>query len=111
MLHERNYLHETRKRNGISQRDIGYLLNLPDYTSVCRWEQGQRKPTIEMILLYHLLFDVPIETLFEQQRDSLIEDLIVRIGRLLKVLQEVVPTPRVKWRIAVLTRALARLSA
>lgn|GEM_PF-799894 len=111
MSNEHNYLRESRKRTDISQYDIGFLLNLPDYSNVCRWEQGQRKPTVDMILLYHLLFDVPVETLFEHQKDSMKEDLIVRLDLLIMELRQVKPTPKVNSRIAFLTSALARLSA
>jgi hypothetical protein len=86
-------------------------MNQPDTISICRYDQGERKPPMEMILLYHLLFDVPVHTLFEIQKDNLNEDVIVRIEQLINNLKLREPSQRVNSRIAFLTSVLARLSA
>lgn len=106
-----NYLRMYRKRSRLAQADIASILRLSDYSNISRWEKGQRKPSIELLILYNVLFDIPIEALFERQRDELrgaIGDrLRARVGelRLLK------PTRRVESRIAFLTDALERLTA
>lgn len=106
-----NYLRVFRKRSDLMQSDIGFLMNQPDYSNISRCEKGQRKPNIEMLLLYHLLFDVPIESLFERQKDALNEDLIIRIELLLKELKQVEQSPKVNSRIAFLASTLTRLTA
>lgn len=111
MSHDKNYLRSFRKRTAITQSDIGFLMNNRDKIDICRFEQGERQPPVEMALLYHLLFDAPIHSLFEIQKDNLNEDLIVRIGRLLDELKQQAPSQRVNSRIAFLTSTLTRLSS
>lgn len=111
MPNDKNYLREYRKRTALTQADIGFLLNQPDTVSICRYEHGERKPPMEMVLLYHLLFNVPVHSLFEIQKDNLNEDVIVRIGQLLEQLKQRSPSQRVNSRIAFLTEVLTRLTA
>jgi transcriptional regulator with XRE-family HTH domain len=111
MPNDKNYLRAFRKRTDITQSDIGFLMDQPDKVSICRYEQGERKPPLEMALLYHLLFDAPIHSLFEIQKDNLNEDLIIRIGLLINELKQQSPSQRVKSRIIFLTSALNRLTA
>jgi transcriptional regulator with XRE-family HTH domain len=109
MLTQHNYLRAFRKRTDLKQSDISFLLNQPDYSSISRCEKGHRNPSIEILLLYHLLFNVPIDSLFERQKDDLNEDLIVRIDLLIKELQQLEPSRKVNGRIAFLASTLTRL--
>jgi transcriptional regulator with XRE-family HTH domain len=111
MFNDKNYLSKFRKRTDITQSDIGFLLNMPDNVTICRYEQGERKPPVEMVLLYHLLFDVPMQSLFEIQKDNLNEDLIVRIRQLINELKQHAPSQRIRSRIAFLMEALSKLTA
>lgn len=106
-----NYLRVFRKRTDLTPSDIGFLLNRPDYSNISRCEKGYRKPNIEMLLLYHLLFNVPIDSLFERQKDDLNEDLIVRLGLLIQRLKQLEQDPMVNSRITFLASALSRLTA
>ena len=99
-----------RKQTDITQTDIGFIMNLLDYSNVSRSENGLRKPSIEMLLTYHLLFDVPFETLFDALKEKLSADIIPRIGLLIHELKQDEQTPKVKSRISFLTSALARLT-
>lgn len=110
MRYNKNYLRQYRKLTDITQSDIGFLLNQPDNIKICRYEQGERKPPMDMILLYHLLFNVPVDSLFEIQKDNLNEDLIVRINSLIHELKQHEPSQRVRNRIEFLTNALTRLT-
>lgn len=111
MSKDKNDLRTFRKRTDLTQSDIGFLLNQPDNASICRYEQGERKPPMEMVLLYHLLFDVPVHSLFEVQRDNINEDVIMRIGQLLDQLKKQHQSQRVRGRVEFLTAALARLTS
>jgi transcriptional regulator with XRE-family HTH domain len=106
-----NYLRAYRKQTDITASDIGFLLNLPDFSNISRWEKGHRTPSIEMILLYHLLFKVPIEALFERQKNGLSNYLMNRIELLLKELKQQEQSPKVISRIAFLTDTYKRISA
>ncbi|MBK8954978.1 MAG: helix-turn-helix transcriptional regulator [Saprospiraceae bacterium] len=83
-----NYLRVYRKRSGLVQEDIAYLLNLPDYSNISRYEKGLRSPTTELLLTYHHLFDVPIESFYEQESESIRFTLIQRIKDLIQELKK-----------------------
>ena len=110
MSKDKNDLRVYRKRTDLTQSDIGFLLNLPDTVSICRYEHGERKPPMEMVLLYHLLFNVPVHSLFEVKKDNINEDVIARIGQLLEALKKQHQSQRVRGRVEFLTAALNRLT-
>lgn len=100
-----------RKRTDITQSDIGFLMNLPDYSKISRWEQGETKPTIEVLFVYHFLFDVPLNVLFERQMYGIHDYLVNRIRLLIQKLKQAEPDEKVNSRIAFLEAALTRLTA
>ena len=108
-MSKHNFLRTFRKQTDVTQSDIGFLMNLPDYSNISRWEKGHRTPSIEMLLLYHLLFNVPIDALFERQKNGMNEYLINRIELLIKDLKQLEQSPKVDSRIAFLASALTRL--
>ncbi|MBP8892558.1 MAG: helix-turn-helix transcriptional regulator [Saprospiraceae bacterium] len=83
-----NYLRVYRKKSGLVQEDIAYLLNLPDYSNISRYEKGQRSPTTELLLTYHHLFDVPIESFYEQESETIRFNLIQRTKDLIQELKK-----------------------
>jgi transcriptional regulator with XRE-family HTH domain len=105
------FLRGFRKQTDITQSDIGFLMNLPDYSKVSRWEKGQTTPTIEILFVYHFLFDIPMDALFERQTTGLHDYLVNRIGLLIQELKQVKPDEKVNSRIAFLDAALTRLTA
>lgn len=63
----RNLLRTYRKRTELSIEDVSMLLNMHDSSTLSRCERGYRKPNLEIIFTYHLLFEVSIEKLFENE--------------------------------------------
>jgi len=106
-----NYLRMCRKVSHLNQSDIAFIMRLPDSSSISRWEQGQTMPHIEVLMVYHLLFDIPIESLFERQKQSLSDRLTERIRLLLENLKVLEPSEKGSERISFLESTLARLSA
>lgn len=96
-----NYLRVYRKRSGLNQEDIAYLMDLPDYSNISRYEKGQRSPTTELLLTYKHLFDTPIESFFEQESELIKLKLIQRIVQLVPELKKeqitLKNTPRIKY--------------
>jgi transcriptional regulator with XRE-family HTH domain len=72
-----------RKRSPLTQSDIAYLLRLPDVSNISRYEKGQRTPSIKLLLVYYLLFDVSVEKFFEHQSDEIKVDLEKQIEGLI----------------------------
>lgn len=106
-----NYLRMYRKRSQLTQNDVAFLLKLSDYSNVSRYEQGLRKPEIENLLAYHLLFDIPIESLFERQKHELKDTIRKRVEERLKELKTQPSDAKLRARITFLDSTLSRLNA
>ncbi len=104
-------LRMSRKQSQLNQADVGFIFGLSDYSNISRWEQGHRVPSIEVLLAYHLLFDIPIETLFEREMEAIAKVIIERITVLLEDLKILKGSQKIKARIAFLESALKRLTA
>lgn len=92
-----NYLRVYRKRSSLTQADIAFLMKLPDYSNISRYEKGQREPSVEFLLVYHLLFNASVESFFEPQIGIILPALREQIERLLNNLKSTNATdPRIK---------------
>lgn len=105
-----NYLRVYRKRSGLIQEDISFLLDLPDYSNISRYEKGQRTPTIELLLTYHHLFETPVESFFEQDSEIIKARLIPRLIELLSLLKKDQITLKDTQRIRFLEQTIKRLT-
>lgn len=106
---QHQHLRMFRKRTPLLQCDIAYLLSMREDSSISRWEKGERQPAIDMLLIYHLLFDIPMEHVFESQKLGLLDTVKARIRPLIERLQGSASDPKVGERIAFLQSALTRL--
>jgi len=57
----RNLLRTYRKKTELSIENISYLLSMQDSSTLSRCERDSRKPSLEIIFTYHILFQVSIE--------------------------------------------------
>lgn len=66
VLHHRlkNYLRAYRKRSGLSQKEIAYLLGSQSGTKVSRYERLARQPSIETVFAYKVIFGANARDLF-----------------------------------------------
>jgi transcriptional regulator with XRE-family HTH domain len=106
-----NYLRILRKQSLLTQADLAAILKLADYANISRWEIGIHTPNVEVLLVYHLLFEVPIESIFERQRKDLVQPTIERIKERVDLLRGLEPDPKLQARIEFLNKALNRLTA
>ena len=104
-----NYLRTHRKTTYITQFDIASLMRLKDNSIVSRCEKGYRTPSLELILLYHLLFDIPVLTLFSNHLAVMTEQLTEEIPHLIARLEKENIGTHVEPRITFLRDALIRL--
>ena len=88
MLRQPNYLRLYRKKSPLTQSDIAFLLQLPDYSNISRCEKGHRVPNIDLLITYHYLFKVPIESFFELQSNDRLISLKQRIELLISELKK-----------------------
>lgn len=110
MSDDHNYLQIYRKRSSLTQPDVAFLMEHQDHSKLSRYEKGQRTPSIEMLLAYHLLFDVPIEAFFERQKQELHLRILRRIHDLRNELKARDNIPKAEIKIEFLEGAINRLS-
>lgn len=59
-----NYLRTYRRRNGLSQDEVAFLLKCEDGSKVSRYEHFVRQPSLETALAREAIFGVPVHELF-----------------------------------------------
>lgn len=59
-----NYLRTHRKKLGLSQREVAFLLGCHSGAKVSRYERSARIPTLNVILAYEVIFQKPARELF-----------------------------------------------
>jgi transcriptional regulator with XRE-family HTH domain len=59
-----NYLRTYRKRSGLSQAEVAFLLGCKDGSMASRYERFRRQPPPETILAYEIIFGTPARELF-----------------------------------------------
>ncbi len=101
-----NYMRMYRKRTGLSQPELAYLLGVKSAAAVSRYERFKRVPTLESAFASQMIYDVPIRDLFAgvaakaeravQHRARVLEKRLSTEGRysprVLQLLGEVAPS-------------------
>ena len=105
-----NFLRLYRKRTPLTQGDIAFLLGLSDESNISRYEKGQREPSIDVLLFYHLLFDTTIESFFEYQSGDAGNQLTIKINDLILELEKDSANPKNIARIKFLESVIIRLT-
>jgi transcriptional regulator with XRE-family HTH domain len=76
-----NRLWQTRKRRGLEQKQVAYLLNHHTPDQVSRYEIGTRLPTLETALLLEIIYNAPLRVLYKDLYERLQADLKDRFER------------------------------
>lgn len=101
-----NSLSEYRKRHNIPLHDIAFIADM-DIGNLSKMERGIREPNPNLVLLYHMLFEVPLHLLFPSQLSKEKEGWKVRGIDLVELLKEEQPpqsTNRIKFVEAFVNR-------
>jgi transcriptional regulator with XRE-family HTH domain len=82
-----HYLRTYRKRAGLSQDELAWLLGCQSGSKVSRYESFSREPSLKTILAYEIVFRVPARELFGGIFDAVemttrrrVESLIKRLN-------------------------------
>ncbi|MEX2116819.1 MAG: helix-turn-helix transcriptional regulator, partial [Bacteroidota bacterium] len=81
-----NYLRTFRKRTGLSQDEIAFLLGCQSGSKVSRCERLRRVPNLETALAYEVIFRVPVRELFAGLFEKVERKTIRRVGQLARKL-------------------------
>jgi transcriptional regulator with XRE-family HTH domain len=77
-----------RKRSGLSQREVSFLLGTKHKAKVSRYENGHRLPPLLTALAYATIFDVPLPKLFPILQRKVKKEIAERIIELQAKLTE-----------------------
>lgn len=97
-----NLLRTYRKKTELSIEDVSHLLKMQDSSTLSRCERGYRKPNLEIIFTYHILFEVSIEKLFENEIKYTFRKIAQNIDPLIEELKKQDLTRKVEARISFL---------
>ena len=82
-----NYLRTYRKRSGLTQREVAFLLGCRNGAQVSRYENRRRLPPLKTALACEAVFGVPVSELFGGVRESVNQNIGVRLSALKSKLQ------------------------
>jgi transcriptional regulator with XRE-family HTH domain len=77
-----NYLRTYRKRMGLSQDEVAFLLGVQSGTKVSRHERNVREPGLETALAYEVVLGAPVRELFAGVFEK-VEAITLRRARVL----------------------------
>ena len=98
----RNLLRTYRKRTELSIEDVSRLLNMEDSSTLSRCERGYRKPNLEIIFTYRILFEVSVEKLFENELKHTYVKIAKSIDPLIEELKNQDASRKVESKISLL---------
>lgn len=82
-----NYLHVYRKKTGLSQREIGFLVGYLKEAAISRHERFHSLPPLLTALAYEAIFRVPVGDIFSGVRELVASGVEDRINELREVLE------------------------
>ena len=87
----KNYLRTYRKKAGLSQEEMAYLLGGQSGTKVSRYERFARLPPLKTVLAYAVIFDVPVRDLFAGMAQQVERPIAKRAQQLIQELDSAQP--------------------
>ena len=106
-----NYLRTYRRRAGISQDDVAFLLGCRCATTVSRYEHYARRPSLRTALACEAIFRAPVSELFSGQFRMVERVVCLRAERLAAQLMLAKPSHRTARRLAFLRNISSAIAA
>jgi transcriptional regulator with XRE-family HTH domain len=97
-----NYLRTYRKRSGLSQDEVAFLLGCQTGTKVSRYERSGRRPNIETLFAYEVMFGAPARELFAGVYQKVEKRILNRTQLLTRKLSRATPTPMAARKLQIL---------
>jgi transcriptional regulator with XRE-family HTH domain len=101
-----NYIRTFRKRAGLTQEEVAFLLGSKSSAGISRHERFKQTPDLETILAYELLFQAPARNLFTSTHREVEQKLKQRIKLLIRKLTKATDRKRFKKKIETLAAYL-----
>ncbi len=77
-----NYLRAYRKKSGLTQREVAFLLGCENGGQVSRYEKRHRLPPLRTALACEAAFGIPVSELFAGMRDQVNKVIEKRLAEL-----------------------------
>jgi transcriptional regulator with XRE-family HTH domain len=104
----RNLMRVLRRRLGLTQRELAYVIGYKSDSQISHIENGSRTPHLSEVLMIELVFGIPAVTIFPQIRLAVGTQVGHRLKRIMAGLPESdSPCPRMSYKAAQLERVLA----
>ncbi len=97
-----NYLKTFRKRAGLTQDELAFLLGCKSGAKVSRYEQFKRQPSLQTAFAYEAVFGTPASELFAGLFQQAQQETKKRAQALIKKLSQGKPTPLVARKLEML---------
>lgn len=101
-----NYIRTFRKRAGLTQEEVAFLLGSKSSAGISRHERLKQTPDLETLLAYELLFQTPVRSLFSSTHKEVEQKFKQRIRLLIRKLTRAGEGGRIKKKIELLTTYL-----
>lgn len=98
-----------RRRLGLSQSELAYVLGHDSHGYVSMIESGSRTPLLAEVLVIELVFGIPAVTIFPRIRQAVGQSVSRRLKRLTADLRNCSSHARRSYKTAQLERVLASL--
>jgi transcriptional regulator with XRE-family HTH domain len=82
-----NYLRSYRKRSGLTQSEVGFLLGRKHGAQISRYEKRRRLPPLQIALALEALLGIPVSQLFAGIHEGANDDVRKRMLTLRSQLQ------------------------
>ena len=95
-----NYLRTYRKRSGLTQTEVAFVVGCKSGTRVSRHELFARTPELMNALAYEILYRCPVKELFAGLYEKVEKDTLHRAWILAIKLGQRPPTAVIRWKLA-----------
>lgn len=77
-----NYLRTYRRKSGLTQREVAFLLGGKNGAQLSRYEKQRRLPPLRTALAFEAIYKGPLAELFAGLRESVGHEISERMGKL-----------------------------
>lgn len=81
-----NYLRRYRRRSGLSQEELAFLLGIKSGAEISRYEHSCQTPKLQKLVAYEYLFRTPIRKLYDGASVEVEIEVKARVRMLIKKL-------------------------
>lgn len=108
MTNALHLLKSYRERTGVSLQDMATMIGV-DVGNLSKVEHGKLQANMTVVLSYHIILNIPIETLFKNHFPSIIKTCLRQALPLRDKLIENMKTPNIDYRLQLLDTIIDRL--